>query len=212
MRQPDPDIRFPIAGDRSTAFLGNVVTRPFIEVGAFTYYNDPDGAERFEERCVFMPFEPHGDRLVIGRFCALATGVRFFMSGANHPLDLFSGYPFDEMAGAWKAGFDAARHMPPSRGDIVVGNDVWIGNGATILPGVRIGNGAVVSASAVVTRDVPSYAIVAGNPARLVRRRFDDATIAALERIAWWDWPVAKITRNLEAIRSSDLARLEAAT
>lgn len=211
MRRPDPDIRLGIPSDPHTALLSDVVTAPFIEVGAFTYYHDPDGPERFEERCVLQRFAPHGDRLVIGRFCALATGVRFFMSGANHRLDIFSGYPFDEMDDAWTVGFDVGRHVPPSRGDTVVGNDVWIGDGATVLPGIRIGNGAVVAASAVVTRDVPAYGIAAGNPARLVRRRFDDATVATLERIAWWDWPVERITRNLDAIRSADLARLEAA-
>jgi virginiamycin A acetyltransferase len=211
MRQPDPSVRYPIPGDTHTAFLANVVTRPFIEVGAFTYYHDPDGPERFEDRCVLQRFAPHGDRLIIGRFCALATGLRFFMSGANHRLDVFSGYPFDEMSAAWAPGFDPTAHVPPSRGDIRIGNDVWIGNGATILPGLRIGDGAVVAASAVVTRDVPPYGIVAGNPARLVRLRFDEATVEALLRIAWWDWPIPKITRNLDAIRGADLARLKAA-
>lgn len=211
MRQPDPTVRFPIEGDRQTAFLANIIRSPHIRVGAFTYYNDPDGPERFEERCVLHHYPPHGDQLVIGRFCALATGVRFFMSGANHQLEAFSGYPFDEMAEAWKPGFEPGRDVPASRGDTVVGNDVWIGNAATILPGLYIGNGAVVAASAVVTKDVPTYGIVAGNPARVVRRRFDNATITALERIAWWDWPVDQITRNLDAIRSADLAALEAA-
>lgn len=212
MHLPDPSVRFPIPGDPHTVFLANVVTAPFIEVGPFTYYHDPDGPEHFEKKCVLQHFEPHGDRLVIGRYCALATGVRFFMSGANHRLDILSGYPFDEMAEAWKPGFDAERHVPPSRGNIEVGNDVWIGNTATILPGVRIGNGAVVAASAVVTQDVPPYAIVAGNPARLLRRRFDDATVSTLERLAWWNWPIEKITRNVDAIRGADLVLLETAT
>ncbi len=211
MRQPDPSRRFPIRNDPHVAFLKNVVSASFIEVGDFTYYHDPEGPERFEERCVLQHCALLGDRLVIGKFCAIATGVRFFMSGANHPLDLFSGYPFDEMAEAWRVGFDESSLQPLARGDIRVGHDVWIGNGATILPGVRIGSGAVVAASAVVTKDVPSYGIVAGNPARLIRLRFDAETIAALERIAWWDWSVNKITRNIETIRSCDLSALEAA-
>ena len=211
MRQPDPSVRYPIPGDTRTAFLKTVVSSDFIDVGDFTYYDDPDGPEQFEQRCVLQHLELLGDRLVIGRFCAIATGVRFFMSGANHPLDVFSGYPFDEMAEAWREGFDRDSMKRLARGDIRVGNDVWIGNGATILPGVQIGNGAVVGASAVVTKDVPAYGLVAGNPARLVRRRFETETIATLERIAWWDWPVDKITRNLDAIRSCDLSALRAA-
>lgn len=211
MHQPDPSVRFPIPGDPHTAFLKPIVTSPFIEVGDFTYYNDPDGPEGFEQRCVLQHFDRLGDRLIIGRFCALATGIRFFMSGANHPLDIFSGYPFDEMAECWRDGFDEDSLLPLARGDVVVGHDVWIGNGATIMPGVQIGNGAVVAASAVVTRDVPAYGIAAGNPARLIRHRFDEETIAALQRIAWWHWPVERITRNLAAIRSNDLAALTAA-
>ncbi len=211
MRHPDPSTVFPISGDASVAFLKNVVTADFIEVGDFTYYHDPDGPEHFEERCVLQHCAAMGDRLVIGKFCALATGVRFFMSGANHPLNLLSGYPFDEFSEDWRAGFDPSQHLPSPRGDTIVGHDVWIGHGATILPGVRIGNGAAIGAAAVVTRDVPAYGIVAGNPARLTRHRFDAGTIAALERIAWWDWPIDRITRNLEAIRGSDVAALEAA-
>ncbi|MCR9137766.1 MAG: CatB-related O-acetyltransferase [Alphaproteobacteria bacterium] len=211
MQQPDPSVRFPIPGDPHTAFLKPIVTSPFIEVGEFTYYNDPDGPEHFEARCVLQHFDRLGDRLVIGRFCALATGIRFFMSGANHPLDIFSGYPFDQMAQIWQDSFDEDSLLPLARGDIIVGHDVWIGNGATILPGVRIGNGAVVATQAVVTKNVPAYGIVAGNPARLLRLRFDEETIAALQRIAWWDWTVEKITRNIAAIRSNDVTAMAAA-
>ncbi len=208
MQQPNPMLRFPISDDRTTVFLRNVVTNPFIKVGDFTYYNDPDGPELFERSCFLQHYEPHGDRLIIGRFCALAAGVRFFMSGANHRLDIFSGYPFDEMAEAWKPGFDPAQHVPQSRGDTNIGHDVWIGNRATILPGITVGNGAVIGTGAVVSKDVPPFAIVVGNPARLIRYRFDPDIIVELERIAWWDWSVGKITRNLNAIRSSDLTNL----
>ncbi|WP_299919667.1 CatB-related O-acetyltransferase [uncultured Roseobacter sp.] len=208
MQQPNPMLRFPISDDRTTVFLRNVVTNPFIEVGDFTYYNDPAGPELFEQRCFLQHYEPHGDRLIIGRFCAVAAGVRFFMSGANHRLDIFSGYPFDEMAEAWKPGFDSAQHLPQSRGDTIIGHDVWIGNRATILPGITVGSGAVIGTGAVVSKDVPPFAIVVGNPARLIRYRFDPDIILELERIAWWDWSVGKITRNLDAIRSSDLTNL----
>ena len=208
MRHPDPSRAFPIPGDPTFAFPKSVVTAGFIEVGDFTYYHDPDGPERFAERCVLQHCPAMGDRLVIGKFCALATGVRFFMNGANHPIQLISGYPFDEMAEHWRNGFDPRRHLPPTSGDANVGNDVWIGNGAKILPGIRIGNGAVIGASAVVARDVPAYGIVAGNRARLNRRRFSAETIAALQWIARWDWPVDRITRNIDAIRGTDIAAL----
>lgn len=211
MRQPDPRARFPIPGDLSTVFLANVVTSPFIEVGDFTYYHDPVDPEQFEQSCFLHHYPPHNDRLIIGKFCAIATGVRFFMSGANHRTDIFSSYPFDEMAPAWEIGFDPKHHVPASRGDTIIGHDVWIGDRATILPGVRVGNGAVVATSTVVTKDVPAFGIVAGNPARLIRLRFDEATIIRLQRISWWDWPIERITRNLNVIRSADLALLEAA-
>lgn len=198
--------------DPHTAFLQDIVTAPYIEAGTFSYYNDPDGPERFESRCVLHHFAPHGDQLIIGNFCAIATGAVFLMSGANHPMHIFSGYPFDEMALEWREGFDPSDYVPLARGDTIVEHDVWIGFRATILPGVRIGSGAVVAAGAMVTRDVPPYAVVAGNPARVVRRRFDDSTIATLLKIAWWDWPVEKISRNLSAIRGADLAALLNAT
>lgn len=211
MRAPDPDQPFPIADDPHTGFLKNFVSAPYIEVGDFTYYNDPEGPDVFERKCVLQHCDLLGDRLIIGRFTALATGVRFLMSGANHPLDIISGYPFDVFGGAWSAGFDTASLLPLDRGDLVVGNDVWIGTGAMILPGVRIGNGAVVAAGAVVTRDTPAYAIVAGNPARVVRHRFDPTTVRTLEAIAWWHWPIDKITRNLGIIRGADITALRAA-
>jgi virginiamycin A acetyltransferase len=149
------------------------------------------------------------DRLVIGRFCAIASKVQFIMNGANHALDGFSTYPFAIFRAGWQdPDLDWAKG---SRGDIVIGNDVWIGAEAMILPGVAIGDGAIIGARAVVASDVPAYTIAAGNPARTVKRRFDDATIQRLLAIAWWDWPPEKITANLNAIRGANLAALEAA-
>ena len=211
MTAPDPNTRYPIPGDRHTVFLKTVVSAPHIEVGDFTYYHDPEDPEAFERKCVLYHFEPLGDRLIIGRFCALGTGVRFLMNGANHPIDIISGYPFDEFGGAWADGFDTASLLSLAKGDLVIGNDVWIGNGATLLPGVTVGNGAVIAANSVVTRDVPAYAVAGGNPARVIRHRFDPGTVQTLETIAWWDWPVDKVTRNLDAIRGGDVTALLAA-
>jgi virginiamycin A acetyltransferase len=204
---PDPLARTPIPGAPRLAFLRAVVDHPQVEVGDFTYYDDPDGPEHFLARCVPYLFDFIGDRLVIGRFCMIATGVRFLMNGGNHDARGVSAYPFGAFPG-WRGA------PPPEgelRGDTVLGHDVWVGAHATILPGVAIGSGAIIGAGSVVTRAVRPYAVVAGNPAREIRRRFDDATVAALLDIAWWDWPAEKIERNLGAILGCDPAALRAA-
>ncbi|WP_306119830.1 MULTISPECIES: CatB-related O-acetyltransferase [unclassified Roseitalea] len=207
---PDPQDPFPIAEHARVGFLKPLVDDPQIEIGEYTYYDDPDGPEHFADKCVLYRYPFIGDRLVIGRFCALATDVRFIMNGANHATDGFSTFPFNIFGKGWETGFDVARWTAALRGDTVVGNDVWIGREAMVMPGVRIGDGAIVAARAVVTRDVPAYAIVAGNPARVVRMRHDAATIARLVAIAWWDWPVALISANRHLIGGADLEALEA--
>jgi virginiamycin A acetyltransferase len=199
---PDPSTAYPFAGNKTFGFLRALVTRPNITVGEYTYYSDPDGADRFEERCVlFQGGEPE-DRLEIGRFCSIAPGVRFLMQGAAHP-DLGSTYPFAAFGRGWHEAGECRR-----RGPTVVGNDVWLGLECCILPGVRIGDGAIVGARAVVTKDVPAYAVVAGSPARVVRMRHDQATIDRLLALRWWDWDPARITRNLPEIVSGDWTRV----
>ncbi|MER6990021.1 CatB-related O-acetyltransferase [Saccharopolyspora hirsuta] len=188
--------------------LKPLVTSPLIEVGEFSYYDDPDDPTAFETRNVLYHYGP--EKLIIGKFCALATGVRFIMNGANHRADGPSTFPFPTMGGSWSDHFDLLTDLP-NRGDTVVGNDVWIGRGATILPGVRIGHGAIIATGAVVTSDVPDYGIVGGNPARLIRTRHDDAEIARLLEIAWWDWPLDHITDHVRTIMSGTIADLEAA-
>ncbi len=210
MHGPQPSTLYPLAGFPRAVFLKNVITRPNIEVGDFTYYDDPDGAERFEERNVLHHFDFNGDRLVIGRFCALAAGTTFFMNGANHAMGGFSTYPFNIFGGGWEKGFDPKTWSDQHRGDTVVGSDVWIGTETLVMPGVNIGHGAIIAARSVVTSDVPDYAIVGGNPAKIIRMRFDQATIDRLVAIAWWDWPVEHISAHLDAIRGADLEALEA--
>lgn len=211
MPGPDPSTRHPMAGQPRVGFLKPLVDRPNIEIGDYSYYDDPDGPEHFVEKCVLYHYDFVGDRLVIGRFCAIAAGVRFVMNGANHAMSGFSTYPFNIFGHGWEAGFKVETWQAENRGDTVVGNDVWIGAEAVILPGVTIGDGAIVAAHAVVTRDVPAYAIVGGNPATVLKSRFDDGTVRRLLRVAWWGWPADKIGRNLDAIRGSDIAILEAA-
>jgi virginiamycin A acetyltransferase len=209
MSGPDPDTRHPIPGFPRVGFLRPLAAdRPNVSVGRFTYYDDPAGPEHFFERNVLHHYDFVGDRLEIGDFCALATGVTFFMNGANHAMGGFSSFPFNIFGSGWEAGFDPATWAAENRGDTVVGSDVWIGDGALLMPGTRIGHGAIVAARAVVSGEVPPYAIVGGNPARVIRMRFDPATVAALLEIAWWNWPVARITEHLDAIRGGDLAAL----
>lgn len=148
------------------------------------------------------------ERLVIGKFCALGTGVRFIMNGANHRMDGPSTFPFPTMGGSWAGHFDLLAGLP-NRGDTVVGNDVWFGFGATVMPGVRIGHGAIIAAGSVVTGDVPDYGVVGGNPARLIRTRYDERAISRLLAVAWWDWPIACITEHLRTIMSGSVEDLE---
>lgn len=206
MHGPDPADPFPMPGFPQVCYLRNVIDAPNIEIGEYTYYDDPDGADNFL-RNVLYHFDFIGDRLRIGRFCAIARGVRFVMNGANHRLDGISTYPFQIFGGGWERVMPKPGELP-FKGDTVIGNDVWIGYDALIMPGVCIGDGAIIAARSVVTHDVPPYTLVGGNPARPIRRRFGDADIDTLLRIAWWDWPVERITRLLPSIVAGDVAAL----
>ncbi|MGW4499681.1 CatB-related O-acetyltransferase [Micromonospora sp. NPDC004336] len=206
---PDPTTRHPLPGFDRVAFLKPVVTSPTIEVGEYTYYDDPAGPADFERANVLYAYGP--ERLIIGRYCAIATGTRFLMAGGAHPMSGVSTYPFAMFEGAWRdATLDLATGTP-SRGDTVVGNDVWFGYGCLVMPGVRIGDGAVIAAGSVVTTDVEPYAIVGGNPARLIRRRFDAADVRRLLDLAWWDWPAEQVARHARAIMAGSPADLERA-
>ncbi|MHA6644375.1 CatB-related O-acetyltransferase [Mesorhizobium sp. A623] len=211
MTGPNPDIKHPMPLHKRVGFLKPLVMAENIEIGEFTYYDDPDGPEKFAEKCVLHHYPFIGDRLVIGRFCAIAEGARFIMNGANHAMSGFSTYPFNIFEHGWEEGFEISTWEKENRGDTIVGSDVWIGMEAIILPGIKIGHGAIIAAKAVVAHDVAPYSIVAGNPAQPVKTRFDDETVQRLLAVAWWDWPVEKISRNLDAIRGSDISRLEAA-
>ncbi len=205
---PGPDNLHPVAGHPRVVFLKSLIRSPNIEVGDYTYYDDPDDPTAFEEKNVLYAYGP--ERLVIGRYCALATGVRFVMAGANHPMAGVSTFPFAIFGGAWAEQTLDLVMASPSRGDTVVDNDVWIGYEAMVMPGVRIGDGAIVAAGAVVSNDVPPYGVAAGNPARVVRARFDEADVDRLLRAAWWDWPVELVTENARAIMAGRPADIEA--
>jgi virginiamycin A acetyltransferase len=207
MPAPDTFAVHPVPGWKGTRYLRSIVTNPQIEVGDYSYYDDSRGPEHFEARCVRYLFDFVGDKLIIGKFCAIAQGAQFIMNGANHPLSGFSTFPWSSFEG-WK---ENAPVEWPNRGNTVLGNDVWIGRDAVIMPGVTIGHGAIIGSHAVVAKDVPPYGVAVGNPARVAKRRFDDATIAALLEIAWWDWPPDAIARHVPAIAGADLAALRTA-
>ncbi len=206
MYGPDPANPHPMEGFPQVCFIKNTVNNPNILIGDFTYYDDPEDSENFE-RNVLYHFPFIGDKLIMGKFCAIARGVQFIMNGANHSMAGFSTFPFYIFGNGWETAQPQAGDLP-YKGDTVIGNDVWMGYQALIMPGVKIGNGAIISSRSVVTSDVPAYSIVGGNPARVIRQRFTDETISTLEKLAWWDWPVEKITRHLPAIIAADVKAL----
>jgi len=208
MNGPDPNNPHPMEGFAQVCFIKNTVRNPNIIVGDYSYYDDPEDSENFERNVLYhYPFI--GDKLIIGKFCAFARGTRFIMNGANHKMAGISTYPFQIFGGGWQKVMPAPGDLP-YKGDTVVGNDVWIGYEALVMPGVHIGNGAIVSSRSVVVSDVPPYAIVGGNPARVLKERFAQETVAVLESIAWWDWPIDKVTRHLAAIVSGNVEALRA--
>lgn len=201
---------YPRPHDRQTVYLKNVIAGPNIEVGEYTIYNDFVRDPRdFEKNNVLYHYPINGDRLVIGKFCSIACGAKFLFTSGNHTMKSLANYTFPIFFDEW--GLDAKDicRAWDNKGDTVVGNDVWIGYEAVVLSGVTIGDGAVIGARAVVTRDVPPYTVVGGVPARPIRRRFDDATVERLEALRWWDWDEAKIQRNIPLIQSGNLAALE---
>ena len=212
-RVPDPmRVRWPemIDGqEKNTVFLKPLVTSPKIEVGEFTYYNDTDDPTLFEIRNVLYTAGP--EKLIIGKFCAIATGAKFLLSSANHPMLGSTAFPFFIFGGTWLE--KTAEFLPRihSRGNTVIGNDVWIGREAVIMPGVIIGDGAIIAARAVVVSDVDPYTVVGGNPAKHVRERFSDEDIDRLLRLAWWDWPVDVITEHVRTIWTGTPVELEQA-
>lgn len=200
----NPNDLYPITGSKRTVFLKNIIKNPNIIVGDYTYYDDPDDVHNFEKNVLYH-FDFVGDKLIIGKFCQIATNVKFVMNGGNHHLDGYSAYPFVIFQSYWPE----VPFIPNRKKDTIIGNDVWIGYDATIMPGVTIGDGAIIATRAVVTKDVAPYEIVGGNPARVIRKRFDDETIEFLLQLQWWNWPIEKIRANVFAIMNGDKNTLE---
>ena len=204
---------YPRSMGRSTVYLKNVVTNPFISVGDYTIYDDFVNDPRdFQQNNVLYHYpECNHDRLTIGKFCSIACGAKFIFNAANHALHSLSTYPFPIFFEEWELPADPASIAKAwdNKGDIIIGNDVWIGYEAVILAGVTIGDGAIIAARAVVTKDVPPYTIVGGIPAKPIRRRFDENTVQKLENLRWWDWDKERIGRHMAAIQAGDIEALE---
>lgn len=206
---PNPNDKEPMKDFPQVGYLKNFITNENIIVGDYTYYDDPDGVENFEKNILYhFPFI--GDKLIIGKFCAIAKEVKFIMNGANHKDSGFSTYPFFIFGNGWEKVAPTEGEIS-YKGDTVVANDVWIGYDVTIMPGVQIGNGAIIASKSVVTKDVPDYCVAGGNPAKTIKYRFEKEIIDELIKIAWWDWSAEKITENLEAVTNADIDALKKA-
>lgn len=202
---PDKNKLFPLLHHDKLCFLKNIVSHPNIEVGDFTYYDDFEDVYNFEKNVKYH-FEFIGDKLIIGKFCMIASGATFIMNGGNHLSNAISAYPFAIFGNGWENAMNGKNY--PYKGDTLIGNDVWIGHQATIMPGIKIGNGAIIASHAVVTRDVSPYTIVGGNPARLIRKRFSEEKIKKLLKLKWWDWPLDKITKNVQFLTGNGMEEL----
>ncbi len=212
---PNPNTIFPTEY-KTSVFLKNVIKAPNIEVGDYTYYDDAESPCDFERNNVLFNWPEFGDRLVIGKFCALASGVQFIMGSANHRMGSVSTYPFAVFGGAWQEATPPHLSQLPFKGDTVLGNDVWLGRESVVMPGVKIGDGAIVAAYSVVAKDVAPYTIVGGNPAKLIRQRFDDELTQLLLELRWWDFTEDQLVdflptlccENLDKVRNEVKKRL----
>lgn len=205
MTGPDKHTIFPLEGIQRLCFLKNIVKNPNIFVGDFTYYDDFENVENFEKNVRYL-FDFTGDKLIIGKFCMIASGVQFIMNGANHLTDALSTYPFAVFGNGWEHAMDGREY--PFKGNTVIGNDVWIGYQATIMAGVHIGDGAIIATNSTVVKDVEPYSIVGGNPARLIKKRFPEETIRKLLELKWWDWSTEKITANVRHLTGNSIEKL----
>jgi len=206
MNIPDKDKTFPLEYHNKLCFLRNMIKNPNIVVGDYTYYDDFEDVHNFEKNVKYH-FDFIGDKLIFGKFCMIASGATFIMNGGNHLTDSISSYPFSIFGGDWSNAMGGKSF--PYKGDTVIGNDVWIGHNAVIMPGVKIGDGAIIATNSTVTKDVEPYSIVGGNPAKTIRKRFSDEQIEMLLKLKWWDWELEKITRSVQILTGNDVEALQ---
>lgn len=200
---PNPNTMYPIAGYDKEIYVKPSIKNPNIIVGDFTYIADSE-----VESHVTHFYEWNGDKLIIGKFCQIASGVEFVMNGANHQMNTVSTFPFYTLEG-WNMEAPTMSDMP-LKGDTIIGNDVWIGQNAVVLPGVKIGDGVIIGANAVVGSNVAPYTIVVGNPAKEIRKRFDDELIGLMLKFKWWDKPIDEIDKLIPILTCSNLDKVKA--
>lgn len=205
---PDPNVVF-LNDYKTSCFIKNVITAPNITVGDYTYYDDAVDPTGFEKNNVLFNYPEFGDSLIIGKFCQIASGAKFIMGPANHRLCSVTTYPFNVFGGVWTENTPPHMDQLPRKGDTVIGNDVWIGRESVIMPGVKIGDGAIIAAYSVVAKDIPPYTIYGGNPAKFIKARFDDELAALLLRFRWWDLPPGQLADILPLLCDSDLAKVK---
>ena len=206
MQAPNKDIAFPLKNYDKLCFLKNIITNPNIIVGDYTYYDDFEDVHNFEKNVKYH-FDFTGDQLIIGKFCMIASDVKFIMNGANHLSNAISTYPFAVFGNGWENAMEGKTY--PNKGNIEIGNDVWIGYNATIMAGVKIGDGAIIATNATVVSDVKPYTIVGGNPAKEIKKRFSPEIIERLLKLQWWNWDIEKITKNVQNLTDLDIDKLE---
>ena len=200
---------YPRSQDKNTVYLNAIIENPNIIIGDYTFYNDFNCPTDFEKNNVLYQYPINNDKLIIGKFCSIACGAKFIFTSANHTLKSNSTYPFPIFFEEWELDAKDVTNAWDNKGDIVIGNDVWIGYEAVIMSGVHIGDGAIIATRAVVTKDVEPYTIVGGVPAKEIRKRFDKPTIEKLLKLQWWDWSYEKIKSNLNAIMNGEVGKLK---
>ncbi|MEY8296972.1 MAG: CatB-related O-acetyltransferase [Emergencia timonensis] len=201
---------YPRTGDLQTIYLKDAIKNPNIMVGEYTMYNDfRDDPTLFEHNNVLYHYPINDDKLMIGKFCSIACGAKFLFNSANHTMNSLSTYPFPLFFEEWGLDRKDVASSWDHKGDIVIGNDVWIGYEAVVMAGVTIGDGAIIGTRAVVTKDVPPYMIVGGIPARPIKKRFSEETIEKLLDLQWWDWPREKLAENIEAIKNGCIEQIK---
>lgn len=206
MTGPNKNLKFPLENYDRLCFLKNIIKNPNIIVGDYTYYDDFENVENFEKNVKYH-YDFIGDKLIIGKFCMIASDVKFIMNGANHLTNSLTTYPFAIFGNGWEHAMDGKTY--PKKGDINIGNDVWIGYNATIMSGVTIGDGAIIATNSTVVKDVEPYSIMGGNPATEIKKRFSQETIEKLLELKWWDWNIEKITANVENLTNNKIEKLQ---
>jgi virginiamycin A acetyltransferase len=206
MNGPDKNIKFPLENYDRLCFLKNIVKNPNIIIGDYTYYDDFENVDNFEKNVKYN-FDFVDDKLIIRKFCMIASDVKFIMNGANHLSNALTTYPFTIFGKGWENAMNGKQY--PNKGDIIIGNDVWIGYNATIMAGVTIGDGAIIATNSTVINDVEPYSIVGGNPAREIKKRFSGDIIQRLIKLEWWNWDIKKITKNVQNLTDLNIDKLE---